>query len=186
MLRRQTTRSLGMEAARRNDEALPDAALAAFVDDHYERLLGLARLVCRDTTEAADAVQAGLEQAWRHRSTLRDDSRLRPWLDRIVVREALRARRARGRWLLRFPTHEPSVAWIEPIDRVGDDLPAWLSFRAAFERLSPEQRAVVALHLHRGYTVAETADILGAPVETVRSRLRLARQRLRRELEEAD
>jgi DNA-directed RNA polymerase specialized sigma24 family protein len=50
--------------------------------------------------------------------------------------------------------------------------------------LSPEQRAVVALHLHLGYSVAETADIIAAPEETVRSRLRLARERLRREFEE--
>lgn len=38
--------------------------------------------------------------------------------------------------------------------------------------------------MHAGYTVAETAAMVGAPDETVRSRLRLARQRLRRELEE--
>jgi DNA-directed RNA polymerase specialized sigma24 family protein len=39
------------------------------------------------------------------------------------------------------------------------------------------------LHLYAGYSVAETAEIVGAPVETARSRLRLARQRLRMELD---
>jgi RNA polymerase sigma-70 factor (ECF subfamily) len=55
--------------------------------------------------------------------------------------------------------------------------------RAAFEKLSNEQRTVVTLHLYAGYTVAETAEIVGVPLETVRSRLRLARQRLRENLE---
>ncbi len=55
--------------------------------------------------------------------------------------------------------------------------------KAAFARLSSEQRAVVALHLYAGYSVAETAELVGAPLETARSRLRLARQRLRMELE---
>ena len=55
----------------------------------------------------------------------------------------------------------------------------------AFGRLSPEQRAVVALHLYAGYTVAETAEIVGAPHETVRSRLRLAREHLREALGES-
>jgi len=44
---------------------------------------------------------------------------------------------------------------------------------------------VIALHLYAGYSVVETAEAVGAPVETVRSRLRLARERMRRQLEEA-
>jgi len=73
----------------------PDTALAEFVALHYDRLVRLARLVCRDGVDACDAVQVGLEQAWRRRSSLRDDARLRPWLDRIVVREAIRIGRSR-------------------------------------------------------------------------------------------
>jgi RNA polymerase sigma-70 factor (ECF subfamily) len=161
-----------------------DAAIAAFVAEHYDRLLGLARIVCRDTADAADAVQTGLEQAWRKRSTLRDEALLRPWLDRIVAREALRISRKRGSWLGRLLSlHD--VTWIEPRDKHASEPPVYMALRTAFERLSPEQRAVVGLHLHLGYSVAETAAIVGAPEETVRSRLRGAKQRLRGELVES-
>jgi DNA-directed RNA polymerase specialized sigma24 family protein len=85
------------------ERARSDAAIAAFVAEHYDRLLRLARLVCRDTSDAADAVQVGLEQAWRKRSTLRDDARVRAWLDRIVVREAVRISKSRQSWLSRLP-----------------------------------------------------------------------------------
>ena len=51
--------------------------------------------------------------------------------------------------------------------------------KAAFEALPVDQRAALVLHLHLGYSVAETATIVGAPIETVRSRLRLGRERLR-------
>ena len=61
-------------------------------------------------------------------------------------------------------------------------MPARTELRVAFATLSPEQRAVVALHLYAGYSVLETAALVDAPIETVRSRLRLARERLRREL----
>ena len=162
-----------------------DAAIAAFVAQHYDRLLRLARLVCRDSGDAADAVQVGLEQAWRRRGTLRDDTRLRPWLDRIVVREAVRISKGRQSWLSRVFTPRPEVQWIEPLDERGTEPSTFVALRAAFARLSPEQRAVVVLHMHLGYSVAETADIVGAPDETVRSRLRLAKQRLRLELEES-
>jgi RNA polymerase sigma-70 factor, ECF subfamily len=165
-----------------NEGTAADAALIAFVTEHYDRLLRLARLICRDTADAADAVQLGLEQAWRKRSALRDEARLRPWLDRIVVREAMRVSKGRRSWLSRlFPT---DVKWIEPGDRRDSEPASFAALRDAFARLSAEQRAVVALHMHAGYTVAETAAIVGAPDETVRSRLRLAKQHLRRELEE--
>jgi RNA polymerase sigma-70 factor (ECF subfamily) len=160
-----------------------DAEIAAFVAEHYDRLLRLARLVCRDTSDAADAVQVGLEQAWRRRSTLRDGALLRPWLDRIVVREAVRVSKGRQTWLSRLFTPRSEVTWIEPPDPHASDPSAFVVLQAAFQRLSPEQRAVVVLHLHFGYSVAETAEIVGAPDETVRSRLRSGRQRLRHELE---
>jgi RNA polymerase sigma-70 factor (ECF subfamily) len=160
-----------------------DSAIEAFVLEHYDRLLGLARLVCRDATDAADAVQVGLEQAWRGRTTLRDLATLRPWLDRIVVREAMRLARRRTSWVARILPDRPTVQWIEPPDR-GPEPATYVALRQAFATLSPTQRAVVALHLHLGYTIAETAALVGAPQETVRSRVRLARERLRDALQE--
>lgn len=165
------------------DRAESDAAIAAFVAEHYDRLLRLARLICRDSSDAADAVQIGLEQAWRQRSTLRDGTRVRPWLDRIVVREAIRISKGRP-WMSRLFTPPPEITWIEPPDPQGSDPSTFVALRVAFQRISPEHRAVVVLHMHFGYTVAETAAMVGVPDETVRSRLRLAKQRLRRELEE--
>ena len=90
----------------------------------------------------------------------------------------------RRSWLHRVFSTDGGVAWVEPS---GTEIRAdatWLSLDAAFERLSPEQRAVIALHLHAGYSVAETAELVNAPVETVRSRLRTARERLREAMEE--
>ena len=56
--------------------------------------------------------------------------------------------------------------------------------REALGRLSPDHRAVIALHLHAGYSVDETARVLGVPFDTVRSRLRAAREQLRRDMAE--
>lgn len=168
-------------------EARADADLASFVGDHYERLLRLARLVCDDASEAADAVQIGLEQAWRRRAQLRDEGRLRPWLDRIVVREAIRVSKGRRSWLGRLLAPRASnAAWIGLRDPHAEQTPAWTALREAFDGLSAQQRAVVSLHLYAGYSVAETASLLGAKPETIRSRLRLAKQRLRRDLKEGD
>jgi RNA polymerase sigma-70 factor, ECF subfamily len=165
--------------------AASDLELETFVVEHYDRLLRLARLICRDATDATDAVQAGLELAWRRRSSLRDPQRRRAWLDRIVVREAIRITRRRRSLVQRLFGLDQDVEWIEPAGTETTNVELRIALRAAMASLSPEQRAVVALHLYAGHSVAETAELVGAPQETVRSRLRLARERLRHVLEEA-
>jgi RNA polymerase sigma-70 factor (ECF subfamily) len=171
------------EAAVRPGAGLDEATLDAFVRRHHERLLGLARLVCLDAADAGDAVQAALEQAWRHRARLDDDTRLRSWLDRIVVRESIRVDRRRRGPLARFfggPREIPAEL-VDP--RTAPD-PTMTAMRLAYDRLPADQRAAIGLHLYLGYSVAETAAIVGAPVETVRSRLRIGREKIRHALEE--
>jgi RNA polymerase sigma-70 factor, ECF subfamily len=163
---------------------LTDAAMTTFVAEHYGRLLGLSRLICRDAQDAADAVQVGLEQAWRHRTALQEADRLRAWLDRIVAREAVRLSIRRRSRLGRL--RGTGVAWLDPSDPAGDLTPDMIALRDAFHRLPPNQRAVIALHLHLGYSIAETAELVGAPAETIRTRVRRAKDRLRRDLGETD
>ena len=152
-------------------------SLDAFVALHYRRLVRLAGIVCVDRGDAQDAVQNALERAWRHRASLRDRQRIKPWLDAIVVRESIRLN-GRGRSVLRRITQrlagpdDPDAAYLQPVP---------IGLIDGLKSLPPAQRAVLALHYEAGYTVAETAQLVGAPVETVRSRLRLARERLRRE-----
>jgi RNA polymerase sigma-70 factor (ECF subfamily) len=163
--------------------ALDEATLDAFVRQHHDRLVGLARLVCLEPTDAADAVQAAFEQAWRHRSRLGDRTSLRPWLDRIVVREAIRIDRRRRSPLARFfggPREIPP----DLVDRRATPDASVTALRIAYERLPADLRAAIALHLYLGYSVAETSSIVGAPIETVRSRLRIGRERIRRDLQE--
>ena len=107
--------------------------------------------------------------------------KVKPLGDRIVVREAIRAAGRRRRWWSR----RRELVALDEFAATGADQPdRFTALRAAFQTLPPDQRAVVALHLYAGYSVSETASRLEAPLETVRSRLRLARGRLRRALEE--
>lgn len=155
--------------------------LTEFFGAHYERMVRLAGLVCRGGVAGEDAVQAAMEQAWRGRASLRDPDRLRAWLDRIIVREAIRM--SRRPWWSRLTWDAHDEARLLP-DPAGDMTPERLALNAAFAALAPEQRAACVLHLHLGYGVAETAQLMGAGVETTRSRLRLARRRLRAHLAE--
>jgi RNA polymerase sigma-70 factor (ECF subfamily) len=72
----------------------------------------------------------------------------------------------------------------EMTDRDASRFPERAVLRIVLDGLTPPQRAAVVLHLHAGYSVDETAELLGVPRETVRSRLRVAREHLRRALRE--
>jgi RNA polymerase sigma-70 factor, ECF subfamily len=160
-----------------------DDWLEQLLVDRYPDLIRLAYLILHDLAEAEDATQLALERAWRSRDQVRSADSSLFWLRRIVVREALRARKSPWR-LLRRPLQ---VVEIEPAGG-RSSAPARserVDVLQAFERLPADQSAVVVLHHYLAYPVAEIAEMLGVPLETVRSRLRLAMRRLREELRDA-
>ena len=161
-----------------------DVELTAFVQEHYPRLVRLAGLICREPRDAADAVQNGLEKAWRRRTDLRDRAALKSWLDRTVVREAIRLQRP-GRSVFRLFDGPREIAVVQEISDPRVRYEADTELRIAFDALGRDQRIALVLHLYAGYTVEQTAEIVNAPVETVRARLRRGRERLRDLLGEA-
>jgi RNA polymerase sigma-70 factor (ECF subfamily) len=54
--------------------------------------------------------------------------------------------------------------------------------RAAVAELPPEQRQALELAFFQGYTHREIAEVLGEPLGTVKTRIRLAMQKLRQTL----
>src|SRR5262245_1508819 len=136
------------------------------------RLFAAARLILRDDGLAEDVVQETLISAWQDLRGLREPDRFDAWLHRILVRTCYRsAARARRRAAFEVAAADDS----RPDDV---DTPATVANRdvleRGFERLSPDQRAVIVLHHSLGYTLAESADILGVPLGTVQSRLHRA------------
>ncbi len=160
-------------------QVLDDVRFEALLVERYADLLRLAFLVLHDRAEAEDVTQIAPERAWRSRAQLRSGQGSVFWLRRIVVREALRARSSPWRRListLHIVEADPSGGQGEHIDR--------LDLVRAFEHLPRDQSAVVVLHHCLAYPVADVAAMLGVPIETVRSRLRLAMRRLREELQD--
>jgi RNA polymerase sigma-70 factor, ECF subfamily len=137
------------------------------------------RHVVRDETIAEDALQEAFMLAHRNMRWLRDPLLFRPWLYRIASREAIRlARRQRAR---------PEEALAErDYDTVRDprrggqleDIMANQAM-AAISAVSPASRAVLSLHYLEGYTLQESAGILGLSPGTVKSRLAAGLSQLR-------
>lgn len=157
------------------------AATAADVDDprifetavrpHYPGLVRRLVLVLGDVQDAEDVAQDAYLRAFR--SWDRFDGRdVRAWLYTIALRLAFNQLRGRRRWLAAVRRVEPRP-WADPSD---PDL--W----AAIRGLEPRTRAALLLNVVDGYTQAEIATMLAAPVGTVASWISRGRATLREAL----
>lgn len=151
-------------------------ALAEIVAQHDSDMRRLCYFMCGDVTVVEDAVQDAWLQAIQKLGTLRDPSRVRPWLLSIAanqLRGSLRRRRLeRNTQIVLRRVEPPTVAGaIE-----------WVDLTAALSHLSVEQRELVALRYVLGFDASEIAQMDGSVSPTgVRTRLKRAMDRLREE-----
>lgn len=163
------------------------------------RLYRLARAIVGNDAEAEDALQEAYLNAYRSLRQFRGDSSLATWLSRLVVNECLgRMRRSARRQNVIPMTPAPAEGEIEavPSDEAGspDAAADRAQMRAILERridaLPESFRAVFLLRSVEELSVEETADCLGIPAETVRSRhfraKSLLREALAREVDMAE
>jgi RNA polymerase sigma-70 factor (ECF subfamily) len=168
-------------AGERNDTAqarrFRDAALP-----HLDEVYTLARYLLRNVADAEDAVQECYLRALRHFDTFRGGP-IRPWLLAILRNVC-------------FATHRQRNSG-EPQDAVPDDaVPLWrnaaptpeaLMLRAHDDEtvrrlvgaLPQDYREVIVLREINELSYREIADVIGAPVGTVMSRLARGRALLR-------
>jgi len=148
------------------------AAFSRLLDDSLDRTFRVAAVILGNREDAEDAMSDAALRAWQHVSSLREPAKFDAWFTRIVVnvcRDRLRER------------HHPVVLISDP-STATDPFTASVeraALREALGDLSPEHRAVVALHYLEGLTVEEVAVQLGTPVGTVKSRLHYGLGRLR-------
>jgi RNA polymerase sigma-70 factor (ECF subfamily) len=152
-------------------------AFTTLVRRHRDRLWAVALRTTGDPEEAADALQDALLKAHRSAATFRGDAQVTTWLHRIVVNACLdRLRRAKARPTVPLPEHD-SAHPVEPDDPLGRRELAW-EIERALRSLPDDQRAAVVLVDVEGYSVDETAELLGIPTGTVKSRCSRGRAKL--------
>lgn len=165
----------------RSDRALLAAHVAGqagafdeLVRRYAERLWLLAYRTLDHREDAADAVQETFVSALRSAPGYRGESEVSTWLHRITVNACLdRIRRRRTRAV------EPLAGHDLPAPRDGiDDHLTRLTIADALATLPDGQRLAVVLVDVHGFSINETAAILGVREGTIKSRCARARGRL--------
>ena len=165
-------------------QAQPEALSELY--DRYGRLVfSLAINAVGDAATAEEVTQDVFlrvwERAWQYRA---DQAKVSTWLTSIARHRAIDQLRRQG---VRPEAH--SIVWADLSPQAepttdGPELPAELSIqrqrvRAAVAQLPEEQRQVLALAYFRGYSQTEIAESTGLPLGTVKTRIRLAMEKLR-------
>jgi RNA polymerase sigma factor (sigma-70 family) len=141
-----------------------------------------AYLIAGGAAEAEDAAQDAFVKAWRALGRFRPGAPFKPWLLRIVANEARNRRRSAGRQAhlaLRAGAETPSgdAAPSPEAALLGSERRERLL--AAVNELPEEQRVVISLRYFVELSEEETAEALGLPRGTVKSRTSRALERLR-------
>ncbi|WP_432862053.1 RNA polymerase sigma factor [Microbispora rosea] len=151
---------------------------------HYADLLGYVRRRTESPEDAADALAETFATAWRRIADVPPGPSARLWLYGVARRVLANGRRA--------ATRRSAL-----VERLGAELGQWDehdwtpdredldAVRAAFRRLGPDDREVLALVSWEGLGSAEIATVLGCSRGAARLRLHRARKRLAGELSSA-
>jgi len=140
------------------------------------RVRNLVRYLVRGDRDVDDLSQDALVMILKGMHGYRAEGPFRAWADRVVARSVFAALKRRSP----RPAEREALAAELALGTGGHDtfysrreLVAWL------DTLPEAQRAALVLHHVMGLTIPEVASELAVGEETVRSRLRLAKERLR-------
>jgi len=136
--------------------------------------------VLRHREDAEDVAQEAFAKAYRGFRQLRDRDRFRAWLVRMTWRLALdrvRSERRRSARELVFESDRPTTTGDSTMARERAER-LW----AAIDELPEKLRLVLVLAGIEGHDMKEVSALLDVPEGTVKSRLFIARKRLRERL----
>ena len=156
------------------------AAAAALVDRYQQRLFNVALRMLGNLQDAEDVTQTVFYNAFLKLDTYDPTYRFFSWIYRMAVNESLNALKRRKPVV----TLEDELAIPVPLASADDRTEAEIRVAKALRELKPDDRAVVVLKHFASFSYQEIAQVLEISVQTVKSRLFTARERLRLSLRE--
>jgi len=159
-------------------------ALAALYDRYGHLAYSLAYRILGESEAAEDVVQDAFLSAWRGAGTYRRErGNPRAWLLSIVHHRAVDI-------LRRKTTFRPAPLELAEAQPSDDDTALTAeknvehrTVRDALEALPQAQRRTIELAYFGGYTHVELSELMGVPLGTVKGRMRIGLQKMRRALE---
>ena len=149
----------------------------AAVLDAEPTLYRVAKTMLHQEQDCADAAQQAILRAWEQLDTLHSVRYFKTWLVRILINECRTILRRQKR----IAPYDAAAAEAIPAPAAEDHSDLYAAITALDEKL----RLPVELYYLEGFKTREIAVLLGVPENTVKTRLRTAREQLRKDLKGA-
>lgn len=193
-VRRDTQTAVAGSRSRMSDDALiasvadgDQAALRILFSRHYTRIFRFALRFVKDHEDAKSVVNDTFLIAWQQAAQFEGRSQVATWLLSIARYRALgvvKARRAGCE-----PLEDYAGLLVDASERVDDRMQREDSnryLRRCLEALPREQAQLIELHYFRGVSLKEAVTLTGVPINTIKTRMFLARRKLARMMAEED
>lgn len=164
--------------ALRNHEKI---AVEALYDMYSASLFGVISRIVIDIPTAEDVLQETFVKIWNSFSNYSaEKGRLFTWMVNIARNLAIDKIRSKD-YKNQSKNHEleNNVTFIDG-QRNTVYKPELMGIKNLVETLKPEQKSILDLVYFKGYTHVEAAEELGIPLGTIKTRLRMAIQELRK------
>jgi len=177
----------------RRAQAGDRAALSALVQSQQTYVYSIAMSLMHNPADAADMTQEAFIRLMRSLGTYRAETKFTTWLYRLVTNICLDGLRRRGRPVdsLDEPTSGQAGEDAQTAGERLADTDRWAQpeqeielresateVRNALGSLPPAQRLALTLHYFEDLRYEDIADVMGLPLNTVKSHIRRGKERL--------
>lgn len=147
-----------------------------YIELYRKAVTDAALFIVKDPADADDIAQDVFLKLYTFGGTFTGDEHVKAWLLRCAVNAGIN--------LVRSYRYRNSL----PLDSIGEAaderMTGSVSLKDELLRLDPKIRAAIYMHYYEGYTVEETAKLLGISTAAVKWRLKRGRDTLRLIIEE--
>jgi RNA polymerase sigma-70 factor (ECF subfamily) len=163
------------------DDGLPAPSLEEAFARWQDELLGTLYFLVGNREDARDALQETFVKCWRHRQGLEAIENLKAWIFRIALNTGRDLRASAWRRRRQTLVDEGSMVATTQRSPAGEaeHSEELGRVRTALLRLRPEEQEVFLLRQNGTLTYEAIAELIGIPLGTVKTRMRLAIEKLR-------
>lgn len=158
-------------------------AFAVLYERHKARLLQFCTQMLRNAEDAGDVFQEAFRYLYTHASTYQPTAKFTTYLYRIARNMSIDILRKRRRWNLQAldpAVDVPDPAPVQESRLESDEIEE--NIKAALDEIPVPYREVVALRVIHQMEYPQIAEVVDAPLGTVKSRLHVGLEILRQTL----
>ena len=130
-------------------------------------------------TRFNDAIQETMINAYKHLKKLKDNSNFKSWVIRILINECNKIYKKKSKKIRLFDkiTNEQDT---NIIDNSINLIDCKIDFELLIDKLNYEEKLIITLYYNNRYSCNEIANILNKNVNTVKSKLIRAKEKVKK------